>query len=61
MKTRHDCVDCDFMKSLEDSSGRIIRFCMFDLSPSYPGAVGVRSGCELDRFAEEVYENTTNK
>ena len=29
---KHDCVDCDYMKFLEDNSGRIIYFCMFDQS-----------------------------
>lgn len=61
MKKRHDCANCDFMKSLKDNSGRIISFCMFDLSPGYLGVVGVCSRCELDKFVEEMYENTTNK
>lgn len=55
MKKRHDCANCDFMKSLEDNSGRIIYFCMFDQSDSYLEEVGVCGGCELDGFAEELY------
>lgn len=49
MKKRHDCADCDFMKFLEDNSGRIIYFCMFDQSDSYLEEVGVCGGCD-DKF-----------
>lgn len=55
MTKRHDCADCDFMKFLEDNSGRIIYLCMFDQSDSYLEEVGVCGGCELDEFAEELY------
>lgn len=55
MKKRHDCINCYFRQSLEDSSRRIIYFCVFDQSPGYLGMVGVCSGCELDGFAEELY------
>lgn len=61
MQKRHDCVNCDFMKSLEDNSGRIIYFCMFDQSDSYLEEVGVCGGCKLDGFAEELYCEQTDE
>lgn len=48
MKKRHDCANCDFMKFLEDNSGRIFYFCMFDQSDVYLEEVGICGGCELD-------------
>jgi hypothetical protein len=59
--TKHDCVDYDYMKFLEDNSGRIIYFCMFDQSDSYLEEVGVCCGCELDGFAEELYCEQTDE
>lgn len=50
MKKRHDCANCDFMKSLEDNSGRIFHFCMFDQSDVYLGEVEICGGCELDWY-----------
>ncbi len=61
METQHDCASCKFMKSLEDNSGRILYFCMFDQSPAYLEEVGICSWCELDGFAEELYCEQTDK
>lgn len=60
-KKRHDCANCDFMKSLEDNSGRIFHFCMFDQSDVYLGEVEIDDCCELDGFAEELYCEQTDK
>lgn len=61
MKKQHDCANCAFMKYLEDNSGRIFHLCMFDQSDVYLGEVEIDDCCELEGFAEELYENTTNK
>lgn len=50
----HDCSDCDYMKSLENNSGRTIYFCMFDQSPRYLAETGICGYCELDDYAEEI-------
>ena len=54
----HDCSGCDYMKSLEDNSGRTIYFCMFDQSPFYSAETGICGGCELDDYAEEIYRRS---
>jgi len=54
----HDCSDCNYMKSLEDNSGRTISFCMFDQSPFYLAETGIDGDCELDDYAEEIYRKS---
>lgn len=54
----HDCSDCDYMKSLEDNSGRTIDVCMFDQSPCYLEETGICGYCELDDYAEEIYRRS---
>ena len=39
------CIDCEWMKSLEDSEGRTIYFCMNAKSDAYLGETGTCGSC----------------
>lgn len=42
------CVDCEWIKSLEDSEGRIIYFCMNADSGAYLEETGICGNCNVD-------------
>lgn len=46
------CIDCSWMKSLEDSEGRTIYFCMNAESDAYLGETGTCGSCELEPETE---------
>lgn len=52
---KHKCDDCKFIHKFLDSSQREIAICTFDQSDYYLQEVG-HCDCELDDFAEEVYQ-----
>ena len=54
--TEHECSQCRHMKSLEDNNKREIYFCMFDQSPCYLEETGFCGRCELDGYAEKLYQ-----
>lgn len=53
---KHECCDCSFMKSLQDENFRMFYFCMFSQSPCFLEETGVCGECELDGYAEDVYQ-----
>lgn len=58
---RHNCCDCKWMHSFEDSCGRLLAICVFDQSDSYLQEVGFcTEDCELDEFAEELWREKNN-
>jgi hypothetical protein len=44
------------MKPLEDEYNRQYYFCMFSQSPCFLEETGVCSECELEGYAEDVYQ-----
>jgi hypothetical protein len=44
------------MKPLEDEYNRMFYFCMFSQSTCFMEETGVCGGCELDEYAEELYQ-----
>ena len=54
----HECIDCKWCHSFEDSSGRTIEICVFDQSISYLEEVGCCCECELEGYAEELYQRS---
>ena len=52
----HECSDCKYMKGLQDEYDRMYYFCMFSQSPCFLEQTGVCGNCELDEYAEDLYE-----
>lgn len=59
--TKHECCNCRHMKSLEGEYQRIYYFCMFSQSDCFMEETGVCSECELDDYAEELYQDIENR
>ena len=47
-KNLHECIDCEYMKSLENSVGRPINLCVCTDSPAYLTEVGICGWCEYE-------------
>lgn len=59
---KHRCCDCNWMYTFWDSSNRDISICIFDQSDVYLQEVGYcTEDCELDDFAEELWEREHNE
>ena len=54
--SKHECCNCDYMKELQDENCRIFYFCMFSQSPCFLEETGLCGECELDGYAEDLYE-----
>lgn len=58
---KHNCCECHWCMSIIDSSNRLIEICVFDQSDNYLQEVGLCcEDCELDEFAEEIWEREHN-
>lgn len=53
---KHECYECKHMKSVEDELHRVFYFCMFSQSPCFLEETGCCSECELEGYAEELYQ-----
>lgn len=52
-----NCVNCEWMKSLEDNMGRTIYFCMNTEGGNYLGETGLCGWCDLEPKDSEEAEH----
>lgn len=52
----HECCNCRHIKYLEDENHKTYYFCMFSESPCFLEETGVCGNCDLDGYAEDVYD-----
>lgn len=60
-KNLHKCIDCDYMKRIENSEGRQIDLCVCADSPAYLKEVGIRWGCKHENDPDQKIRRNLDK